>query len=205
LEDIPFQGYSVTAIDGTISDENGNQLANVSIQIVGTHISGISDASGGYELKGIPSGYHEILIEKEGYNTLIYYTYIVQGDEFDGFQQQHAQNDPLHAIDSTFDFQMTTGSETYQYGSPTAPHQELFEQFGGWISGIGVITMIFSIISIVGGFFSLQRKHYIFVLISSIVAIFSFGFFIGSMLAIIALIIVIMSSKEFDREILPSG
>jgi hypothetical protein len=198
LEDIPFQGYSVTSIDGTITDGSGSPLANVSIEIVGSHLSAMSNTDGYYEIKGIPSGYHEVLLEKEGYNTLIYYTYIVQGDEFDGFQQKHTQDNPLSMIESTFDFQMSQGSETYQYGSPTAPHQELFERFGGWISIIGVITMVFSIIAIIGGFFSIQRKHYVFVLISSIVAIFSFGFFIGTMLAIIALIIVIISSKEFD-------
>jgi hypothetical protein len=60
--------------------------------------------------------------------------------------------------------------------------------------------MICSIVALIGGYFSLRRKNYVLVLVSSIVAIFSFGFFIGSMLAIIALIIVIISSKEFDIE-----
>jgi hypothetical protein len=204
LEDIPFQGYSVTSIDGTIVDSTGIALANVSIQIADSHLAAVSDGNGSYQLKGISSGYHQIILEKEGYNTLVYYTYIVQGDEFDGFAQQPSSDDPLSILDSTYDFQMSKGSETFEYGSPTPPHQQLFEKFGGWISGIGVITMICSIVALIGGYFSIQRKRYVFVLISSIVAIFSFGFFIGSMLAIIALIVVIISSKEFEIGVNPT-
>jgi len=202
LEDIPFQGFSITSMEGTIIDSSGNAVSDVTITIVDSHLETRTDENGSYRIQGIPSGYHQIRIKKNGYNTLIYNTYIISGDDFSGFMADNEQikNDPLINEDGTYDFQISQGNETYEYGSETPPHQLFFEKFGGWISGFGVITLFCSILSIIGGYFSLMRKNHIFVILCSIAAIFSFGFFIGSLLAIIALIIVILSSNEFEEK-----
>ena len=202
IEDIPFQGFSVTSMDGTIIDSSGNPVSDVTITLVGSHLETRTNENGSYRIQGIPSGYHQIRIEKEGYNTVVYNTYIISGNDFSGFMGENEQikNDPLINDDGTYDFQISQGNETYEYGSETPPHQLFFEKFGGWISGFGVITLFCSILSIVGGYFSLMRKNHIFVILCSIAAIFSFGFFIGSLLAIIALIIVILSSNEFEEK-----
>jgi hypothetical protein len=203
FEDIPFQGFTVTHIEGIIQDSNGNPIENVSISIVDSHLTAITDENGSYEILGIPSGYHKLLIEKDEYNTLIYNTYIISNTDSNEFMkmEDHSEDNPLVIDNEHFDFQLSTGSGTFEYGSENAPHKYIFEQLGGLISGVGIITLFCSILSIIGGYFAINRKKYVIVVLCSIAAIFSFGFFIGSLLAIIALIIIIISSNEFNNKV----
>jgi len=200
IEDIPFEGYSVTSIRGTIYDPQGNPVDNVTIRINDSHLETKTNIVGQYQIYGIPSGYHQIIIEKNGYNTIMYNTYIMTNDDFSNFvtANNEGTNGSVIFENDDFDFQISPGVETYIYGSERPPHVAFLGQLGGFISGFGVITLFCSILSILGGYFSLQRRKYIFVLLSSIAAIFSFGFLIGSLLAIIALIIIILSSSEFN-------
>jgi hypothetical protein len=203
FEDIPFQGFTVTHIEGVIQDSYGYPIENVSISIVDSHLQTKTDENGSYQILGIPSGYHQLIIEKNGYNTLVYNTYIISNTDSNEFMKMEDKNNdnPLIIDNEQFDFQLSFGSETFEYGSETPPHTQIFAQFGGLISGVGVITLICSILAILGGYFAIIRKKYVLVVLCSIAAIFSFGFFIGSLLAIIALIIIIISSNEFDNKI----
>ncbi len=203
FEDIPFEGFTVTYITGTITDSSGSPLENVSIALVDSHLQAITDENGTYQIYGIPSGYHQLRIEKTGYTTLIYNTYILSFEEksdfMSDFQDTNGDN-PLTIDNDNYNFQLSEGSGTYMYGSEIAPHRNFFNIFGGFISGFGVITLFCSALSIVGGYFAINRKKHVLVVLCSIAAIFSFGFFIGSLLAIIALIIVIISSNEFEEK-----
>ena len=71
-----------------------------------------------------------------------------------------------------------------------------------WIAGIviicGVIGIIFSIIVLLGGIMAIQRKNWGFALVGSILGLFIVGpVFISSLLALIALIVIAVSRKEF--------
>jgi len=65
--------------------------------------------------------------------------------------------------------------------------------------GCSIILLIFSVIALLGAVASLKRQHFDVAVAGSILGIFSFGFFmIGSILSIIALIIILRSKEEFE-------
>jgi len=62
-----------------------------------------------------------------------------------------------------------------------------------------IILMIFSVFALLGAVASLKREHFDVAVAGSIISIFSFGFFmIGSILSVIAFIIVMKSKEEFE-------
>ena len=69
------------------------------------------------------------------------------------------------------------------------------------VSGIvticGAIGIIFSIFPLIGGIFAIQRKMWGLGVAGGVLGIFSLGFFIGSILALIGLILVAVSRREF--------
>lgn len=58
------------------------------------------------------------------------------------------------------------------------------------------VTLICSIVALIGGIFALKRKNYGIVVAGSLVGIFSFGL----ILAIVALFVLLLASDEFYEE-----
>ena len=66
-------------------------------------------------------------------------------------------------------------------------------------NGCSIILMIFSVFALLGAIASFKRKHFDVAVVGSFISIFSFGFFmIGSILSIIAFLIVFKSKEEFE-------
>lgn len=66
--------------------------------------------------------------------------------------------------------------------------------------GCSIILAIFSVFALLGAVTSLKRRHLDVAVAGSVIGIFSFGFFlIGSILSVIALIIIVMSREEFEN------
>jgi hypothetical protein len=66
-------------------------------------------------------------------------------------------------------------------------------------SSCSIILIIFSVFALIGAVACIQRKHFDVAVVGSLVGILSFGFFmIGSILCIIAFVIIIKSKEEFD-------
>ncbi len=62
----------------------------------------------------------------------------------------------------------------------------------------GAIFLIFGIVLLVGGIFAIKRMNWGIALVASIVGLFSFGpFFLGSILSLVALVLIYMSKDEF--------
>ena len=59
----------------------------------------------------------------------------------------------------------------------------------------GAIIIITAIISIIGGIFALQRRHYGFAVVGAVAGVISLG-----ILALIALFILIISKDEFKKQ-----
>ncbi len=59
------------------------------------------------------------------------------------------------------------------------------------------IEIVFSLIALLGGIMAIQRKMWALALVGSILGLFTLGFLIGSILALVALILIAMSKKEF--------
>ena len=62
----------------------------------------------------------------------------------------------------------------------------------------GAMCLIFGIIAAVGGFFAIKRDHFALAVIGGIFGLLGLGFLIGSLLALIGLILVVIARKEFD-------
>ena len=59
--------------------------------------------------------------------------------------------------------------------------------------------MIFSVFALLGAFTTWKRKNFDVSVAGSLIGLFSFGFFlIGSILSIIAFVLIIKSKEEFD-------
>ena len=62
----------------------------------------------------------------------------------------------------------------------------------------GAITLIFGLFLLVGGIFAIKRVHWMIALIGSILGIFTIGpMFAGSILSLIALILLFLAKDEF--------
>lgn len=76
------------------------------------------------------------------------------------------------------------------------------EEYGIDVSSIGccgVLEIIFGIGAILGGFFATTQRRFLFPLIGSILGMLSFGpFWIGSILAFIGMLLIVMHKDEFE-------
>jgi hypothetical protein len=74
---------------------------------------------------------------------------------------------------------------------------EYTEMVRGMITVCAAIGLIFSLIAFLGGFMAIKRKMWGLSLVGSILGLFTLGFVIGSVLALVALILIAISKKEF--------
>jgi hypothetical protein len=66
-------------------------------------------------------------------------------------------------------------------------------------SSCTLIILIFSIFSLLGAIVCIKRQHFDVAIVGSLIGIFSFGFFfIGTILSIIAFVIIMKSKEEFE-------
>jgi amino acid transporter len=79
----------------------------------------------------------------------------------------------------------------------TLPPEMTLEELQDIITMCGALCIIFGIIAILGGVFSLQRKHFALAIVGAIFGLLGIGFFLGSLLALIGLILIAMSRHEF--------
>lgn len=68
-------------------------------------------------------------------------------------------------------------------------------------TAFSIIIIIFSFFTLIGIFACIKRSYFILAMVSSFIAIFSFGFlFLGSIISIIAFLLIFMSRDEFKDE-----
>ena len=68
----------------------------------------------------------------------------------------------------------------------------------GILEVCGAICIVFGIIAIIGGVFSLMRKHFALAIIGAVFGLLGMGYIIGAVLALVALVLIIMSKSEFE-------
>jgi len=63
----------------------------------------------------------------------------------------------------------------------------------------GIIFIVLGLIAVLGGFFGLQRKHWGLAILGGVLGLFVLGpYMLGSLFALIGLILVAVSKKDFD-------
>lgn len=185
-------------IEGQVVDENGDPLENASISIIDTHLQTETDENGRYRIVGVLDGFQEIRVEKSGHKTIILKTFVSNDDST---KENYNINDgEVHRQGNEYDFTLPDGSGELTYGVDADTLEKIFGDLHGFLSLIGVITLICSIVALIGGIFALKREHYGVSIAAAVVGIFSFGFAIGSILSIIALFVILLASDEFDSE-----
>lgn len=167
----------ITLIDGT-------PVENATVSIVGEPISTQTDVDGNYILYNVPSGDQEIKVEKEGYNTIIYKTFVNPENPWDGSDAENRCN-----------FEIEPGTEVEEMGMHTPWHM-----IGGIMAVCAVLIIIFSIWTLLGGIYAIQRKSFAIALSGSVLGIFTIGFLVGSLLAFVAIFILVLARDEFKFE-----
>ncbi len=83
-------------------------------------------------------------------------------------------------------------------GSYTLPEGVTWDDMQGILDVCGIVFTVAGLIAALGGMFGVMRKHFALAIIGGICGMIGLGFFIGSLLALIGLILVAISRSEFD-------
>jgi len=76
---------------------------------------------------------------------------------------------------------------------------DMADMVGDILMVCGAIFLILGLIVILGGFFGIQRKHFGIVILGGVLGLFMFGpYMLGSLLALVGLILVAISKSDFD-------
>ncbi len=78
------------------------------------------------------------------------------------------------------------------------PPEFTAEDLEGMMVVCGVILFVFAIIAIVGGSFGIRRRHFGFAIAGGVFGLLGLGFLVGSLLALVGVILVALSRKEFE-------
>jgi len=82
------------------------------------------------------------------------------------------------------------------YGVDVAGIGDMIEDI---LTVCGAIFIVLGLIAVVGGFFGVMRKHWGIVILGGVLGLFVLGpYMLGSLFALIGLILVAVSKKDFD-------
>jgi hypothetical protein len=176
-------------VTGKVTFLNGTPVENATISIVNENIETLTDSDGNYILYNVPPGNYELRVEYEGYNTFVKKIYVSPSQ----VNMDPENNDGDNSNGNVHNFELTPGNEVIERGMhpPWAFLQ-------GLLIFCAIITVIFSLITFVGGYYALKRRKFTIALAGAILGIFTIG---GTLFAIIALFILIIAKKEFNNEV----
>ena len=161
---------------GVVLNESHNAIEGARVYLDG-NFSGVTDENGTFVLKNVSAGYHNLEIEKAGYDTLKAKIFVFPFKVF---------------LSSTFIMHPGNGTEKMR---------DIPSYFMAILPVLSIALIVISTIPFIGAISCFFKKNFVVALISSIFGIFSIGFFIGSILSIIALIMIILGKDEFEGEV----
>ena len=159
---------------GKVVDEYGKGIEGVEVYYDKNFTT--TDEKGYFMIKNISAGKHILELKKEGYKTVEATIFVLPGK-----------------IYLTSKFKMVEGEGIEK-------EKDIQSTIIKAVPIIATTILIISFLPLIGAIFCFMKKYFIVALISSIFGIFSIGFFIGSILSIVALIIILLSREEFGRK-----
>ncbi len=187
---ISFPGAEDTGdVTGKVRYMNGTPAENVTISIVGEDLVTQTDGEGNYVIFNVPTGNQKIQVEKDGYNTIIYKTFISPSESE---WRSDRNDDGSWDHENKQDFTITTGDDTLNRGSYPP-----WGMIGGFIFVCAVLMIVFSIVALIGGYYAIKRRKFKFALLGAILGILTL---VGALFSLIALFILIISRNEFDKK-----
>jgi hypothetical protein len=187
-------------IDGQVIYMNSTPAAGVNVTIVDMSLMATTNETGDYRVLNVPNGWHDLKVEMPGYKTFIksVYVNILSG-------AQSGVSVPAGNT-ANADFQLQPGSGEQRLGEARTPGdktgpmdanaQTMIRSFGAVCLVLGVVLGSFAVL---GGYFAMRAEKLGIVALGTLCGILSLGFVIGSVLAFIALILLLLSTDEFER------
>lgn len=157
-----------SAVYGRVTDKNGNGIENVRVDIL--ELSTETNSTGYYRLDRVNWGVHKIKIYKEGNNTVIAKILVLR--------------------DISEDFTLTPGNSTIE--------EDRTEEFFALIYSCGTIQIVFLVFTLLAGIFAIKRKHFGVCIVGSVLGILSLFVIVGTVLSIVALVLLAQSKDEFS-------
>lgn len=155
------------SVYGAVTDENGNEVGNATVTVLGLGLSSNTSSDGSYRIEGVPAGVQSIKAEKDN-NSLTIKTFVYEGT-------------------NKVDFTLKPGSH----------EQDVMSEVNRILYTCSIVIVVLSVFTMLGGVFALKRKHFGVAVIGAVLGIPALGFFIGLILSIIALILIVISRNEF--------
>jgi len=163
-------------IDGTVIDfYTGRPISNCVVKITKTDLEDITNSDGHYYIPSVEVGNQEIVASANGYGRLIKKVTV-------------ATEQPAN-----FNFELKPGVNAETVDDTISVVKK--EKTG--INVFAVFLIIFACFALMAIFLIWQRNMYRICVFTAILSILSIGFGIGSILGIIALILILLSSSSF--------
>ncbi len=165
--------------EGMVTDEEHNAIEGAEIYLIdeGVKIKVTETGGDGYfSIKNLSAGKHRILLEKNGYIS------------------KNVSIGVFPTTKSIFRerFIMKKGEGMERERSITAFVIDFLPM-------LSLAIIIVSIPALIGGVFCFMRRYELIAIIGAIFGIFSIGFLIGSILSIVALVLILISREEFRK------
>ncbi|UCG70474.1 MAG: carboxypeptidase regulatory-like domain-containing protein [Thermoplasmata archaeon] len=181
-------------ITGTVTFLSGAPVENATISVVDTQFITTTDENGDYLIYNVPSGNQKIMVEFEGYNTIILKTFV----EPENMDMQTDQNGNTDQNKNEHDFVLTEGDEILERGSYPP-----FEFIRNVLLVCAAVLIVLSIFSLIGAYAAFKRENFKLAIGGAIAGVVSLGLF-----ALIALFILLLAKDEFkksQKDIAPMG
>ena len=174
-------------IMGQITHPNGTGIPGATVSVVGKPISTVTDADGYYLLYNVPTGDQRIQVSAEGYTTVVQKITVSEIYFGPEWQSGHDQNRDL-------DIALNTGTGSVEIGSW---NDDDMTGFTTMFAVCTVLIVVASLLALMGAFYAFKRTNVQFVVVGAVAGIFTIGLGLGSVLAFIALFILLLGMDEF--------
>ena len=178
-------------IEGVVEYTNGTGASGANVTLVGTSISTVTDNEGNFVLYNVPKGDQRIEVSKAGYVTLVRKV-AVTGDMMSGWSWTDSQSTHMGP---ELRFTLSPGTGQAEIGSFESDFE--FGDIQALVAVCAVIGIVLSILAIIGGLNAFKKTNFGMVMLGTLAGLFTIGFGIGSVLAFVALFILLIASDEF--------
>ncbi len=183
----PGEEGDVMTVWGNVEALNGTPIEGASVSIAGTNVATTTDDEGNYILYNVPVGDQTVRVAKEGFTTINHRLTVI-GDPFNF-------DDPNQRLYENFVLAPGTGEVT----TGNWFNEDIFDLVNVVLICTVIVT-IASVITLLSAFYAFKRRNLMVVVIGCVAGIFTFGFGIGTVLAFIALFILLLSIDEFKED-----
>ncbi len=187
----PGDGDEFATIMGQATYPNGDGIEGVMISVEGMSSVTFTDVDGYYILYNVPTGDRVFTASKENLTTLelrvtIYEDFNFRGTRWDG-EERYGQY---------VDFVMHEGTGVEKIGK-FDPTDEFFHMGSAWLLTCTAIILVASLLALMGAIHAFRRRSLMMVIVGAVAGIFTIGFLIGSVLAFVALFVLLLGMDEF--------